>query len=81
MHALLPLLERNEHGGPNFECHARTAPDGYIGRRASLEAVEVASKQTAWLACTVDARTTLNRRVAVRPLDRYVIPRRPKWGT
>jgi hypothetical protein len=40
VNALLPLLESNEDGGPNFECHAHTAPDGYIGRRELLEAVD-----------------------------------------
>ena len=40
VNALRPLLESNEDGGPNFECHAHTAPDGYIGRRELLEAVD-----------------------------------------
>jgi hypothetical protein len=39
--ALLPLLESNEGGEPNFECQVHTAPDGYIGRRELLEAVDV----------------------------------------
>ena len=38
--ALLPLLESDEDGAPNFECQLHTAPDGYIGRRELLVAVD-----------------------------------------
>ena len=38
--ALLPLLESDEDGTPNFECQSHTAPDGYIGRRELLVAVD-----------------------------------------
>ena len=40
VNALLPLLETNEDGGPNFECHAHTSPAEYIGRRQLLEAID-----------------------------------------
>lgn len=38
--ALLPLLETNESGEPNFECQVHTAPGDYIGRRELLVAVD-----------------------------------------
>lgn len=38
--ALLPLLEADEDGAPNFECQVHTAPAGYIGRRELLVAVD-----------------------------------------
>jgi hypothetical protein len=40
VNALLPLLETNVDGGPNFECHAHTSPAEYIGRRQLLEAID-----------------------------------------
>jgi hypothetical protein len=39
--ALQPLLEANEDGAPNFECHALTSsPTEYVGRRQLLQAID-----------------------------------------